>query len=75
MPKFSVIIPVYNVEKFIGKCLDSVMNQTYKDYEVIVVNDGSTDNGIDIIKKYPVKIIEQENQCHSKWKFWLYVFL
>ena len=62
MPKFSIIIPVYNVEKYIGKCLESVMNQTYKDYEVIVVNDGTKDNSMDIVKNYPVKIIEQENQ-------------
>lgn len=62
MPKFSIIIPVYNVEKYIGKCLESVMNQTYKDYEVIVVNDGTKDNSMEIVKQYPVKIIEQENQ-------------
>ena len=41
MPKFSIIIPVYNVEKYIKKCVDSVFNQTFKDYEVIVVNDGT----------------------------------
>lgn len=62
MPKFSIIIPVYNVEKYIGKCLESVMNQTYKNYEVIVVNDGTKDNSMEIVKQYPVKIIEQENQ-------------
>ena len=39
MPKFSIIIPAYNVEKYINKCLKSVFNQTFKDYEVIVVND------------------------------------
>ena len=43
MPKFSIIIPVYNVEKYIKKCVDSVFNQTFKDYEVIVVNDGTQD--------------------------------
>lgn len=62
MPKFSIIIPVYNVEKYIGKCLDSIMSQTYKDYEVIVVNDGTPDNSMDIVKKYDVKVINQKNQ-------------
>lgn len=62
MPKFSIIIPVYNVEKYIDSCLKSVMNQTYEDYEVIVVNDGTKDNSMDIVKKYDVKVIEQKNQ-------------
>lgn len=62
MSKFSIIVPVYNVENYIEKCLESIMKQTYKDYEVIVVNDGTKDNSMDIVKKYPVKIIEQENQ-------------
>ena len=62
MPKFSIIIPVYNVEKYLKKCLDSVFNQTYKDYEVIVVNDGTKDNSMDIVKDYDVKVINQKNQ-------------
>ena len=62
MPKFSIIIPVYNVEKYIKKCLDSVFNQTYDDYEVIVVNDGTKDNSMEIVKNYDVKVIYQENQ-------------
>lgn len=62
MPKFSIIIPVYNVEKYLKKCLDSVFNQTYKDYEVIVVNDGTKDNSMDIVKDYNVKVINQKNQ-------------
>ena len=52
MPKFSIIIPVYNVEKYIGKCIDSIMNQTYQDFEVIVVNDGTKDNSMNIVKNY-----------------------
>ena len=37
MPKFSIIVPVYNVEKYIGKCLDSIMNQTFKDFEFLIL--------------------------------------
>ena len=62
MPKISIIIPVYNVEEYIKECLDSVMNQTYKDYEVIVVNDGTKDNSMEIVKDYDVKIINQKNK-------------
>ncbi len=50
--KFSIIVPVYNVEKYLRKCLDSIINQTYKDFEVIVVNDGSPDNSQSIIDEY-----------------------
>ena len=58
--KVSVIVPVYNVEKFIDKCLNSLVNQTLKEIEIIVVNDGSSDNSQKIIdeyvKKYPNKV-------------------
>lgn len=60
MPKISIIIPVYNVEKYIDKCLSSLVNQTLEDIEIIVVNDGSPDNSQKIIdnyvKKYPNKV-------------------
>ena len=62
MPKFSIIIPVYDVEKYIKKCLDSVFNQTYNNYEVIVVNDGTKDNSMEIVKNYNVITINQKNQ-------------
>ena len=55
MPKVSVIVPVYNVEKYLKKCLDSLVNQTLKDIEIIVVNDGSPDNSQEIIDKYVKK--------------------
>lgn len=67
MKKVSVIIPVYNVENYLRKCLDSLVNQTLKDIEIIVVNDGTTDNSQEIIneyvKKYPKKVVSiiQEN--------------
>jgi glycosyltransferase involved in cell wall biosynthesis len=67
MPKISVIIPVYNVEKYLRECLDSVVNQTIKDIEIICVNDGSTDGSLDILNEYCSNddrfvIINQENQ-------------
>ena len=53
--KYSIVIPVYNVEKYIGKCLDSLVNQTYSNFEVIIVNDGTKDNSQAIIDKYVKK--------------------
>lgn len=61
MTKFSIIIPVYNVEKYLKKCLDSVKNQTFKDYEVLVVDDGSTDKSKEIAKKYNLTLIESDH--------------
>ncbi len=55
MPKVSVIIPVYNTEKYIRKCLDSVCNQTLSDIEIICVNDCSPDNSLEILKEYAQK--------------------
>ena len=52
MVAISVIIPCYNLEKYIGDCLDSVFYQTFKDFEVIIVDDGSTDKSVEIIKSY-----------------------
>ena len=67
MSEISVIIPVYNVEKYLSQCLDSILNQTFKDFECICVNDGSTDNSLSILQKYAskdnrIKIINQENK-------------
>lgn len=55
MYKISVIIPIYNMEKYLEKCLDSVLNQTLKDIEVIAINDGSKDSSIEILKRYEKK--------------------
>jgi len=64
--KVSVIIPVYNVEKYLRQCLDSVINQTLKDIEIICVNDGSTDNSLKILEEYAskdnrIKVLNQKN--------------
>ena len=63
--KISVIIPVYNVEKYIRQCLESVINQTYKNLEIIIVNDGTKDNSMKIVEEYlsdeRIKIIDKEN--------------
>lgn len=58
--KVSVIIPVYNTEKYLRKCIDSVLNQTMLDYEIIIVNDGSTDNSVKIVQEY----IKKNNNIH-----------
>ena len=62
--KVSVIIPVFNVEKYLENCLESVINQTLDDVEIICVNDGSTDDSPNILEKYSedIKIINQENK-------------
>jgi len=61
--KISIIVPIYNAEKYITKCLDSLINQTYKDIEIIAIDDGSTDSSYDILKSYEDKItiIHQKN--------------
>ena len=67
-PLLTVVVPVYNVEKFLGNCLDSLLNQTVADHKIIVVNDGSKDTSGEIAKayaeKYPEMIhyIEQTNK-------------
>ena len=83
MPKFSIIIPVYNVENYIKRTLDSVFKQTYKDFEVIIVDDGCTDNSITLAKEYDVKIINEDHvgvsqarnngQKHAKGEYLLFL--
>jgi len=67
LPAVSIIVPVYNAAKFLPECLDSCIHQTLEDIEIICVNDGSTDNSLDILQQYArrdkrIKIITQENQ-------------
>lgn len=66
MPKISVIVPVYNVEKYLNRCVDSILNQTFEDFELILVNDGSPDNCGNICDEYAqkdnrVKVIHKKN--------------
>ena len=66
-PKISVIIPVYNVEKWLNKCVDSILSQSYENFEVILVNDGSTDKSKDICDQYSkedkrVKVFHNKNK-------------
>lgn len=67
MSKFSIIIPVYNVKEYLEECLESIVNQSFKGFEVICVNDGSTDNSLEILQKYAkkdkrFKVLNQKNQ-------------
>ncbi len=66
MDKISIVVPVYNVESYLKKCLDSIINQTYKNLEIILVDDGSTDNSVDICDEYAkrdnrIKVIHKKN--------------
>lgn len=65
--KISVVIPIYNVADYLPKCLDSILLQTYGNWEIIAVNDGSTDNSLEVLQNYAkrdkrIKIISQKNQ-------------
>lgn len=70
MVEISVVIPIYNVEDYLEECLDSIVNQTFTDLEIICVNDGSKDNSLEILKEYAKKddriiVIDQENGGHA----------
>ena len=54
--KVSIIIPVFNAEKYLRECIESVLNQTYKKIEIIAINDGSTDNSLKILEEFSDKI-------------------
>ena len=67
MPKVTVVVPVFNVEKYLHQCIESLLNQTYRNLEIILVDDGSTDNSGAICDKYRqkdqrIKVIHKCNQ-------------
>lgn len=69
-PKISIIVPVYNVEKYLSKCLNSLINQTLAELEILCVNDGSTDNSAKILADFAkmdsrIKVFFQENSGQS----------
>ena len=66
-PKISIIVPVYNVEQYLRQCLDSLVNQTYQNIEIITINDGSSDHSIDVLCEYAamdtrIMVIDKENE-------------
>src|SRR5690554_4118703 len=71
-PEISIIIPVYNVEKYISRCLDSILNQTFQDFEIILINDQTPDNSIKIAEEYAqqdtrIKILHNEENSGAGW--------
>jgi len=69
MPFFSVIIPLYNKADYISDCLNSALNQTFEDYEIVIINDGSTDKSAEIVERFTsdkIKLFHQENLGASK---------
>lgn len=69
-PKISIIVPIFNVENYLCECLDSLINQTFKEIEIICVNDGSTDNSVKILEEYRfkdkrIKVINKENSGYG----------
>ena len=67
--KISIIVPIYNTSKYLKKCIDSLINQTYENIEIILLNDGSTDDSAKIIKEYKdkrIKYIEKDNEGIGK---------
>ena len=71
MAKISVIIPIYNAERYLREAMNSVINQSFADIEIICINDGSTDNSLEIINQYAlkderIKIIDKPNEGYGK---------
>ncbi len=70
-PLLSIVVPLYNTADYIGRCIESVINQEYPNWELIIVDDGSTDNSLDVAKSYAqrdnrIKVLHQKNQGVSK---------
>ena len=65
-PIISIIVPIYNVDKYLSRCIDSILNQIFKNFELILVNDGSTDNSGVVCEEYAnkdnrIKVIHKSN--------------
>ena len=70
-PRVSIIIPVYNVEKYLHECLSSIINQTFRDLEIIIINDGSTDSSLNIINEFSkidprIIVVDKKNEGYGK---------
>ena len=75
MPKVSIIMPVYNAEKYVSEAIESVRNQSYENWELIIVDDGSTDRSPEIIDAYSrkdprIKSFHQKNQPETSWSIY-----
>lgn len=73
MPKISIIVPIYNVEKYLPRCIDSILAQTFTDFELILVDDGSPDNCPQICDEYAkkdnrIKVIHKENGGKGQYR-------
>lgn len=71
MPQISIVVPVYNVETYLKQCLDSLLEQTFSDFELLCINDGSTDSSLSILKEYAVRdqrirLINKKNEGYGK---------
>ena len=69
MPFFSVVVPVYNVRQWVGRAIESILAQTFEDFELIVIDDGSTDDSAEVVAQYTdprVKLIRQENRGNGR---------
>ena len=71
MCKVSIVVPIYNSEKELPRCIDSILNQTFSDFELILINDGSKDGSLNILKEYEQKdkrvtVIDNENNGVSE---------
>lgn len=73
MPKISIIVPIYNLEKYLPRCIDSILAQTFTDFELILVDDGSPDNCPQICDEYAkkdnrIKVIHKENGRKGQYR-------
>ena len=70
-PAITVIIPVYNAQEGVKQCLDSLLNQTFRDFEIILLNDGSTDDSLMVLQTYAsaynfIRVIDKKNEGVAK---------